>query len=232
LAISQAIGNSGTINDVTFLKFDLVAQTNAFNFIFASNEYGTYHCGYSDMLAFILTDLTTDISQNLTAILGTTTPVSVINIRDSAHNTACPSINPTFFSTYNVGLPFSSTSMNMKGYTVPISVYANIVANNPSSIKMVLGDYQDTDFDSTFFIEGGSVNAGNIMCSSDLIKMVSYLYTNNNGTNDASELKITLGGFVHELNNNKTPKQIYSPFENSYLFPISYSDKPDLIQCN
>jgi uncharacterized repeat protein (TIGR01451 family) len=230
LAISQANGNSGTINDATFLKFDFVAQTNAFNFnfIFASNEYGTYQCGFSDVFAFILTDLTTGISQNLAVIPGSTTPVSVTNIRDSAHNMACPSVNPTFFSTYNVGLPAASTLINMRGYTVPMSVYATIVPNNPYSIKMVIGDYQDTAFDSAVFIEGGSFNAGNVMCNNDLINMVSFLDSNNNGTKDTGEPNFTLGSFVHELNNNGNPMQLFSPFGNSYLFPVNYSDTHDL----
>jgi uncharacterized repeat protein (TIGR01451 family) len=230
LAISQANGNTGNINDVTYLKFDFVAQTDAFNFnfIFASNEYGTFQCSFADVFAFILTDLTTGISQNLAVIPGTTTPVSVTNIKDTAYNSGCPSTNSTFFSTYNVGQPAASTIMNMNGYTVPLSVYADIVPNNPYSIKMVIGDYQDTAYDSAVFIEGGSFNAGNILCNNDLINMVSFLDSNNNGTKDANEPNFTLGNFVHELNNDGNPMQIFSPFGNSYLFPVNYTDTHDL----
>ncbi|WP_339839868.1 choice-of-anchor L domain-containing protein [uncultured Flavobacterium sp.] len=229
-AISQANGAPGTINDVTFLKFDFVAQTDAFNFnfIFSSNEYGTFQCGFADVFAFILTDLTTGISQNLAVIPGTTTPVAVTNIRNSAYNNGCPSVNSTFFSTYTVGQPAVSTVMNMNGYTVPMSVYATIVPNNPYSIKMVIGDYNDTAFDSAVFIEGGSFNAGSVMCNNDLINMVSFLDSNNNGTKDTGEPNFTLGSFVHELNNNGTPMQLFSPFGNSYLFPVNYSDTHDL----
>ncbi|WP_339887519.1 choice-of-anchor L domain-containing protein [uncultured Flavobacterium sp.] len=230
LAISQANGNTGSINDVTYLKFDFIAQTNAFNFnfVFSSNEYGLYQCSFADVFAFILTDLTTGISQNLAVIPGTTTPVSVTNIRDVAYNASCSSVNPIFFDTYTLNQPATSTVMNMKGYTVPMSVYANIVPNNPYSIKMVIGDYNDTAFDSAVFIEGGSFNAGNVMCNNDLINMISFLDSNNNGTKDAGEPNFSLGSFVHELNNNGNPMQLFSPFGNSYLFPINYSDTHDL----
>ncbi|MFY7938868.1 MAG: choice-of-anchor L domain-containing protein, partial [Flavobacterium sp.] len=61
LAISQANGNTGSINDASFVKFNFTPFTDnfSFNFIFASNEYGTYQCGFSDVFAFILTDVTT-----------------------------------------------------------------------------------------------------------------------------------------------------------------------------
>ncbi|WP_339835495.1 choice-of-anchor L domain-containing protein, partial [uncultured Flavobacterium sp.] len=162
LAISQANGNPGTINDVTFVKFNFTPLTDSFsfNFIFASNEYGTYQCGFSDVFAFILTDLTTGISTNLALIPGTTTPVSVTNIRDTAFNTSCGSVNPTFFDTYNVGLPAASTVMNMNGYTVQMTALATVIPNNPYSIKLAIGDYNDTAFDSAVFIEAGSFNVG------------------------------------------------------------------------
>ncbi|WP_338409004.1 choice-of-anchor L domain-containing protein, partial [uncultured Flavobacterium sp.] len=162
LAISQANGNTGTINDVTFVKFDFTPLTDSFsfNFIFASNEYGTYQCGYSDVFAFILTDLSTGISTNLAVIPGTSTPVSVTNIRDIAYNGACPSVNETFFDTYNVSLPAGSTALNMRGYTVPMTAFADVIPNNNYSIKLAIGDYNDTAFDSAVFIEAGSFNVG------------------------------------------------------------------------
>ena len=91
LAISQANGNTGTINDASFVKFNFTPCTDnfSFNFIFASNEYGTYQCGFSDVFAFILTDITAGTApQNLAVIPGTTTPVSVTTIRNSINHGA------------------------------------------------------------------------------------------------------------------------------------------------
>ncbi|WP_353148889.1 choice-of-anchor L domain-containing protein, partial [Flavobacterium sp.] len=165
-AINIANGNNGTINDASFIKFNFTPFTDnfSFNFIFASNEYGAFQCGYSDVFAFILTDVTPGVTtpaQNLAVIPGTTTPVSVTNIRNNAFNANCPSVNPTYFSVYTPNVtPASNTVMNMRGYTVPMTASATVIPNHNYTIKLVIGDYTDSDFDSAVFIEGGSFNIG------------------------------------------------------------------------
>uniref|UniRef100_UPI0037C148A4 choice-of-anchor L domain-containing protein n=1 Tax=Flavobacterium sp. TaxID=239 RepID=UPI0037C148A4 len=163
-AISVANGNAGPINDVSYVKFNFTPFTDnfSFNFIFASNEYGTYQCGFSDVFAFILTDVTAGTApQNLAVIPGTTTPVSVTNIRNSAYNATCASVNPTYFSVFTpIITPASNTVMNMRGYTVPMTASATVIPNHIYTIKLVIGDYNDTAFDSAVFIEGGSFNVG------------------------------------------------------------------------
>ena len=231
LAISQANGNSGTINDVSFLKFNFVSSTNeiSFDFIFASNEYGTYQCGFSDVFAFILTDLNTGVSQNLAVIPGTTTPVSVTTIRDILYNSGCPSVNPQFFSTYNVGS--SSSIMNMNGYTVPMTASATVIPNNPYSIKLVIGDYNDTAFDSAVFLKANSFDVGinpNLACNPDKIKMVSFVDANTNGIKDPNELDFNLGSFKYELNNNTTSSYVVSQDGVGYIYSLDYADTHDL----
>jgi hypothetical protein len=231
LAISQASGFSGTINDVSFLKFNFVSAINniSFDFIFSSNEYGTYQCGFSDVFAFILTNLNTGSSQNLAVIPGTTTPVSVLTIRDGLYNTGCPSVNPEYFSTYTVGS--SSSTMNMRGYTVPMTASATVIPNNPYSIKLVIGDYNDSAFDSAVFLKGNSFNLGtnsNLACNPDQIKMVAFVDTNANGIKDASELNFNLGSFKYELNNTTTSSYVVSQDGIGYIYSLDYADTHDL----
>ncbi|HBT11111.1 choice-of-anchor L domain-containing protein, partial [Leeuwenhoekiella blandensis] len=66
-AINDATGNSATIEETSFLEFDFVPLSSnfSFDFIFASNEYGEWQCASQDVVAFILTDLSTGTSQNL-----------------------------------------------------------------------------------------------------------------------------------------------------------------------
>src|SRR5690606_17032348 len=99
-AISVANGQNGSINDVTFLDFEFTPINDfmSFNFLFSSNEYGTYQCSFADVFAFILTDLTTGIQKNLAIIPGSDDPgppipVSVVNIKDGQYNSGCPSQN-------------------------------------------------------------------------------------------------------------------------------------------
>ncbi|MFA7446293.1 MAG: choice-of-anchor L domain-containing protein [Flavobacteriaceae bacterium] len=222
-AIVQGYGMSGSINDVSFLKFDFIASSDymSFEFIFASNEYGTYQCSFGDSFAFILTDLTTGISQNLAVIPQTNIPVSVVTIRDGAYNDGCPSQNINFFGQMNT----IGDLLNMKGQTIPMMADAYITPNHPYSIKLVIGDYADSILDSAVFIKAGSFNTG---CSSDKIKMVSFLDENQNGTQDMGELIFNQGNFFHELNNNGQPSQVYSQDGAGYVFAIDYDDTHNL----
>ena len=155
--ISDQSGQSATITDAAFLQFDFVPSSTrfSFDFLFASNEYGQWQCGFSDVFAFLLTDLTTGETTNLAIIPGTTTPISVRDIRDSQYNLSCNSVNPELFSTYNVNDPANSV-LNMRGYTIVLNASADVIPNNPYSIKLVIGDYNDSEFDSAVFIEAGS----------------------------------------------------------------------------
>ncbi|MBL4605527.1 MAG: T9SS type B sorting domain-containing protein [Flavobacteriaceae bacterium] len=182
--ISNQTGQSSTITDVAFLEFDFVpSSTNfTFDFLFASNEYGQWQCGFSDVFAFLLTDVTTGITTNLAILPGTNTPISVRDIRDNQYNSNCNSINPQLFSTYNVDDPANS-SLNMRGHTVVLNASSTVIPNNPYRIKLVIGDYNDSDFDSAVFIQAGSfdtfLNVGpdRELCDGDAILFDSG-YTN------------------------------------------------------
>ena len=157
--ISNQTGQSVNIIDTAFLEFDFIpyASNFTFDFLFASNEYGEWQCGFSDVFAFILTDLTTGVKTNLGVIPNINSPISVKNIRDNQYNLSCNSVNKNLFSTYNVNNP-SNSSLNMKGHTVVLSASSEVIPTNQYRIKLVIGDYNDTDFDSAVFIKAGSFN--------------------------------------------------------------------------
>lgn len=156
-AISNFNGQVETITDVGFIQFDFTPLSNgfSFDFLFASNEYGEYQCGFSDVFAFLLTDLTTNAQTNLAVIPGTPTPVTVKNIRDSANNSSCLSNNPTLFSKYNITDP-STSATNLKGETVLLKASSTVIPNRTYRIKLAIGDYYDSNYDSAVFIKGGS----------------------------------------------------------------------------
>ena len=156
-AISNQSGQSAIITDTAFLEFSFIPSSTSFSFdfLFASNEYGQWQCGFSDVFAFLLTDLTTGETTNLAIIPETTTPISVRDIRDSQYNSNCNSVNSELFSTYNANDPANSV-LNMRGYTIVLNASSDVIPNNPYSIKLVIGDYNDSDFDSAVFIEAGS----------------------------------------------------------------------------
>jgi len=183
-AISDATGQSGTITDAAFLQFDFVPSSTrfSFDFLFASNEYGQWQCRFSDVFAFMLTDLNTGVSTNIAVVPGTNTPISVRDIRDEQHNATCNSVNPELFSTYNVDNPAAS-ALNMRGHTVVLNAASDVIPNNPYRIKLVIGDYNDPTFDSAVFIRAGSfdtaldIGPDQALCDGDDITLDSG-YTN------------------------------------------------------
>jgi gliding motility-associated-like protein len=156
-SISDSNGQIVPITDVSFIQFDFTPLSSnfSFDFLFASNEYGEFQCGFSDVFAFILTDLTTGIATNLAVLPGTTTPVSVKNIRDEQYNSSCLSANANLFGQYNVDNPGAS-AINMRGDTKVLTASSTVIPNRTYSIKLAIGDYNDSSYDSAVFIKGGS----------------------------------------------------------------------------
>jgi gliding motility-associated-like protein len=189
--ISDNNGQTVPITDVSFIEFDFtpLSRNFSFDFLFASNEYGEFQCGFSDVFAFILTDLTTGVTTNLAVLPGTTTPVSVKNIRDQQYNSSCLSANANLFDHYNVTNPGES-AINMRGETKVLTASSTVIPNRTYRIKLAIGDYNDSNYDSAVFIKGGSfmttmdlgsdraICAGeNITLQSELMGNYSYVWT-------------------------------------------------------
>jgi gliding motility-associated-like protein len=182
--ISNNSGQSSTITDVAFLEFDFIPVSNSFSFdfLFASNEYGEYQCAFSDVFAFVLTNLNTGVSTNLAVIPGTSLPVTVKDIRNNLYNSNCVSANPNFFSTYNpINIPAST--LNMRGHTVVMNAASAVTPNVPYKIRLVIGDYNNSGYDSAVFISGGSFTTSldlgpdQTACSGNTIQLNTQLDT-------------------------------------------------------
>jgi gliding motility-associated-like protein len=159
---------SGTRN-ATVLEFDFIPLTNLFkfNFLFASNEYGTFQCTFSDAFAFILTD-SNGVSKNLAVIPNTNIPVGVTTIRDGIYNTGCGSQNIAYFGQYNLNDPLAS-AINYNGQTKPLIASASVIPGNSYHIKLVIADYSDASWNSAVFLDGGSFDIGSLDLGGDLL---------------------------------------------------------------
>lgn len=182
-------GLSGGVYDVSYLSYNFTATTTQLNFeyFFASEDYGQFQCGFSDVVAFLLTNVTTGITTNMATIPGTTLPVSVTNIRNSANNASCPSVNPQFFDVYNaVNNPtINGTSFN--GQTILINASANLIIGNTYKLKLVIGDYQDALYDSAVFIKASptptEVLGSDLTIANNTAICQGQSYTLNTGLN-------------------------------------------------
>jgi valyl-tRNA synthetase len=154
-------------NDATRLEFDFVPLTNtmSFDFLFASEEYGTFQCTFSDAFAFFLTDVTAGTPfTNLALIPSTTTPISVITIRNTLFNGGCPSANPTYFDKFYQlpapGLNPNLAPIDFNGHTIKMTASSAVIPNHTYHIKLVIADRNDSLLDSAVFLGGGSFNIG------------------------------------------------------------------------
>jgi len=170
-AVLAQLGQNGSLMNASVLEFDFTPTVAdfKFDFIFASNEYGTYQCNYSDAFAFLLTDLTTNITDNLAVIPGTNIPVSVTTIRDGQYNSSCDSENIEYFDSFYDefdGLDPMLSPITFFGRTVPLTAQTTVVPGRTYHIKMVIADYgpngPDTGVDSAVFLLGGSFNIGTV----------------------------------------------------------------------
>uniref|UniRef100_UPI00404A9BC4 choice-of-anchor L domain-containing protein n=1 Tax=Flavobacterium sp. TaxID=239 RepID=UPI00404A9BC4 len=176
--LSNQSGQQNPVTDVAFLQFDFIPLSNSFSFdfLFASNEYGEFQCGFSDVFAFVLVDLNTGDFENLAVVPNTNDPISVLTIRDQLYNSGCTSSNPEFFSTYNVDNPADAT-LNMRGHTTVMSASSSVIPNNPYRIRLVVGDVIDSNFDSAVFLAAGNfisnVDLGEdkSICNGDVITL-------------------------------------------------------------
>ncbi|MDA0317615.1 MAG: choice-of-anchor L domain-containing protein, partial [Bacteroidetes bacterium] len=181
--------NPGDTNNATYIQFDFVplANTISFNFVFASEEYGTFQCSFTDAFAFLLTDNTTGQTTNLAVVPDTTDPISVLTVRDITYNNSCPSQNEEFFAAFygTNGLPEVDSPTEFKGHTVSLSAQNTVIPNNSYTIKLVIADYSDTLYDAAVFLEAGSfdlggnlgddvtIEAGNALCLGGTITLDS-----------------------------------------------------------
>ncbi|HEX8268526.1 MAG TPA: choice-of-anchor L domain-containing protein, partial [Flavobacterium sp.] len=158
--------------NATVLEFDFIPVTDeiSFNFIFASEEYGTFQCTYSDSFAFLLTNVATGVTTNLAVLPSSTIPISVVTIRDAQYNPGCASANPQYFDEYYLepdGENPLAAPINFNGVTVPLTATSVVVPQQQYHIKLVIADRGDSAFDSAVFLEGGSFDIGNIELGDD-----------------------------------------------------------------
>lgn len=158
--IGNNSGQNSRITDVAFLSFDFVSQSSEFDFdfVFASNEYGEWQCGASDLFGFVLTDVETGEKINIAVLPNSNDIISVKSIRDTQYNSSCNSVNPTLFSRFNTLENNSDSSINMRGYTTILNASSKIEPNKKYNLKLVIGDANDSNFDSAVFIAPGNFN--------------------------------------------------------------------------
>jgi gliding motility-associated-like protein len=156
----------------TSIKFDfspvvdIAEGATLFKFLFASEEYGTpgFECNYSDVFAFILTDLETNEHWNL-AVLPNGQLILVTNIHPDGG--VCGAVNEEYFGQYNGML----SPINFNGQSVKMDAILPValVANHEYSMQMIIANEGDDAYSSGVFLLAGSFDLGNIDLGADMI---------------------------------------------------------------
>lgn len=181
-----AAGISMNSRNASFLEFEFTSFSTSFNFqfVFASEEYGNFQCLSPDGFAFLLTDTVTGITQNIAVVPSTTTPISVRTVRDQLYNSACNSVNPSYFGAFNGGSNAASSATNFNGQTILMNAGTTLVPNRTYRLKLVIADgNNDTLADSAIFIGGSSFDFTQDVLGPDLTIANGTALCNNNGTN-------------------------------------------------
>jgi gliding motility-associated-like protein len=184
-----ASGISMNSTNATTLEFDFTSFSSYFNFqfLFASEEYGTFQCQSPDAFAFLLTDVVTGTTTNLAVIPSTTTPISVATIRDALYNSSCPSANPSYFGSFNGGSAAAGSPTNFNGQTVLMNAASTLIPNRLYHIKLVIADNggtnNDVRFDSALFLGGSSFVFNQDVLGPDLTVANGTALCSNDGTN-------------------------------------------------
>ncbi|WP_290846106.1 T9SS type B sorting domain-containing protein [Flavobacterium sp.] len=167
--LAQAGISMNSVN-ATLLEFDFTPISPQFNFdfVFASEEYGNFQCQFSDAFAFLLTNMNTGVTTNLAVVPNTTSPISVVTIRDFLYNSSCPSANSQYFGSFNGGSAAAGSATNFNGQTVLMNASSTLVPNTPYHIKLVIADRTDPESDSAIFIASDSFNIGQQVLGLDL----------------------------------------------------------------
>lgn len=157
LATAIGVPNSN-LRDATYIQFDFVPVTNeiTFNYIFASEEYsGGFACNYTDGFALLLKKVSDPTYTNMAVLPAGGGPVSVTNIHPFV-SASCPAINQQYYAGNNT----ANIETNFAGRTIPLTATAPVIPGETYRFKMVLADYNDTEYDTGVFFQAGSFNIG------------------------------------------------------------------------
>jgi len=191
--LESASGISNLLN-ATAIQFDFISVSNQiqFNYILASEEYfANFPCLYSDGFAFLIREAGTNNPwQNIALVPGTNIPVNTSTIHEEIVG-FCADENAEFFDGYNIG------DTNFNGRTEVLTATAVVVPNVAYTIKLVIADQTDQNYDSAVFIEGKSFNA-TVDLGEDISTCASSVYLE-------ADLQNSSGAYSWYFNNTLIP---------------------------
>ena len=183
--ITTITGNSSF--DACILEFDVVpvGDTLRFNFTFASEEYDEYvGTPFNDFFGFfisgpgIIGDPGLDGLENIAVLPGTNTSVGINTINNGNTDLGVPASNPEFYIGNALGL---TAPVQYDAWTIGLSAVKQVTPCDTFSIKLVIADVADPEWDSAVLIEAIESNSI-VLSQSNEGNLESTIEGCNNGT--------------------------------------------------
>ncbi|WP_020532109.1 OmpA family protein [Flexithrix dorotheae] len=156
--LEKLLGNNVKTYDACILELEVIpkADTMAFNFMFASEEYDKFvGSEYNDVFAFFIKGKGIENGRNIALIPNTDQPVSINNVNHGNMDNEYPAVNPIFY----IKNTDSLSMLEYNGYTKLIEVKQAVVPNETYILRLSIADVSDGLLDSGVFIEGNSLHA-------------------------------------------------------------------------
>lgn len=173
--------------DACILEFEVVpvGDTLSFNFTFASEEYDEYvGTPFNDFFGFFISGpgITGDPGlgglENIAVLPGTNTPVGINSINNGNPDLGVPASNPEFYVENPLGL---SAPIQYDAWTKGLSAVKQVTPCDTFSIKLVIADGADPEWDSAVLIEAIESNSISLSQSNEG-NLESTIEGCNNGT--------------------------------------------------
>jgi len=154
--------------DTALFEFDLISNTDEikFRFFFGSEEYPEYvFKNVNDVFIFLVTNLTTNISENIAVLKGDkNTPITIDHINHKVNSDYyIPNIiwDSSILDLYRnditkLELPFT---FQYDGFTKVLEATAKVTPNTKYHFKLGISDVGDQLFDSGIFLEANSLRS-------------------------------------------------------------------------
>lgn len=173
-------GNPNDVHDAMSITFSFIPNGDSvtFNYVFASEEYPDYVCSeFNDAFGFFLSGPGINgpflnNAENLALIPGTGTPVAINTVNNGVVGIgafppvpSCQTGNTQYFINNTVGSvpPISQAQpVVYNGWTTKLTARSAVQCGEIYTIKMVIADFLDGQFDSGVFLEANSFNSTNI----------------------------------------------------------------------
>jgi gliding motility-associated-like protein len=183
--VTQITGN--TSFDACVLEFDVVpvGDTLEFNFTFASEEYDEYvGTPFNDFFGFFISgpgipgDPGLDGLENIAVVPNTNTPVGINSINGGNPDLGVPPSNQAFYVSNPLGF---SSPIQYDAWTRGLSAVREVTPCDTFSVKLVIADAADPEWDSAVLIEAISSSSVSLTQTTDS-GLESTIEGCNNGT--------------------------------------------------